>query len=349
MAGQRVAEAEAKQGAKRLSTARLLEEFAEDASAFIGGVVEHGANSFALRRRGTRALAYIMRLRAMQPTSGDSLLVDLKNLIVLSQLTMQPWLTLRFTRELLEARACADDAACFCTTASAAVTRIRVDERNHSEAARFFAERVRRRCGYTSSFQMPAPHTEFDPVLRAQPFWDLGETALGRLMLANRGDLIRELQPFVASAPWRKDADVPYELIEAGSWRQLSLFESRTGWSEAVCTQIPVTCGLLRSFQRSPAGDRELGNKVKLFELGAHSSLLPHCGVTNKRIFLHMAIGVPERGGSYLRVGSERPVRWTTPGQLVLFDDSFEHSVWNEANEPRHVLGIEIVHPDVTT
>ena len=32
-------------------------------------------------------------------------------------------------------------------------------------------------------------------------------------------------------------------------------------------------------------------------------------------------------------------------GQRFLFDDSFEHEVWNEGGEPRHVLGIELVHP----
>ena len=35
-------------------------------------------------------------------------------------------------------------------------------------------------------------------------------------------------------------------------------------------------------------------------------------------------------------------------GQRLLFDDSFEHEVWNEGGEPRHVLGIELVHPDAS-
>ena len=96
-----------------------------------------------------------------------------------------------------------------------------------------------------------------------------------------------------------------------------------------MCAALQVTCGHLRRLQASAAGQREMGLKVKLFELGAHAvchtwlepqtssrsvtyscepclgqALRPHFGVTNRRIFLHMAINLPTSGASYLRVGA---------------------------------------------
>ena len=58
-----------------------------------------------------------------------------------------------------------------------------------------------------------------------------------------------------------------------------------------------------------------------------------------------MAINLPTSGASYLRVGAGEARAFEVAGQRLLFDDSFEHEVWNEGGEPRHVLGIELVHP----
>jgi aspartate beta-hydroxylase len=46
-----------------------------------------------------------------------------------------------------------------------------------------------------------------------------------------------------------------------------------------------------------------------------------------------------------MRVGDRRVV-WQE-GRCVVFDDSFEHEVWNSADEPRIVLLFDIVHPDL--
>ena len=193
---------------------------------------------------------------------------------------------------------------------------------------------------------MPAPAHMFAPTYAAQPWWDADSFAVGRFLAEHRDALLRELQPYAngPTAAWRADSGVPYELVEAGAWRQLSLYEESTGWDEAVCAALHATCGHLRRLQASPAGQREMGLKIKLFELGAHAALRPHFGVTNRRIFLHMAVNLPTRGSSYLRVGAEARA-FEAAGQRFLFDDSFEHEVWNEGGEPRHVLGIELIHP----
>ena len=78
------------------------------------------------------------------------------------------------------------------------------------------------------------------------------------------------------------------------------------------------------------AADRELATRA-----------LP----ANRRIFLHMTVNLPTSGASYLRVGAGEARVFEAAGQRLLFDDSFEHEVWNEGGEPRHVLGIELIHP----
>ncbi|EDQ86738.1 uncharacterized protein MONBRDRAFT_33739 [Monosiga brevicollis MX1] len=49
--------------------------------------------------------------------------------------------------------------------------------------------------------------------------------------------------------------------------------------------------------------------------------------------------------GSALRVANESRA-WAN-GELLLFDDSFEHEVWNNASQPRVILIFDVWHPDL--
>ena len=46
-----------------------------------------------------------------------------------------------------------------------------------------------------------------------------------------------------------------------------------------------------------------------------------------------------------MRVATET-VRWRE-GELIVFDDSFEHEVWNDSGETRIVLIVDFNHPDL--
>ncbi|EOD14965.1 hypothetical protein EMIHUDRAFT_61840 [Emiliania huxleyi CCMP1516] len=75
---------------------------------------------------------------------------------------------------------------------------------------------------------------------------------------------------------------------------------------------------------------------------GAH--LLPHCGSTNARLTAHLPLIVPD--GCEIRVGDE--VRHPRVGELLIFDDSYEHEVWNRhPTDVRVVLLIRFWHPDI--
>ena len=92
---------------------------------------------------------------------------------------------------------------------------------------------------------------------------------------------------------------------------------------------------------------------MSLLAPGTH--IAPHCGPTNHRLRLHLALSVPParadteatpRETIGIRVGNETR-RWRT-GSALLFDDSFEHEVWNRAGAPRLVLIVDVWHPDLT-
>ena len=76
---------------------------------------------------------------------------------------------------------------------------------------------------------------------------------------------------------------------------------------------------------------------------GTH--ILKHHGPTNKKLRIHLPlIGVP---GSELRVADT--TIHCAQDQLLVFDDSFEHEVWQDADADRTVLVLHVRHPQLTT
>ncbi|RQR40636.1 aspartyl/asparaginyl beta-hydroxylase domain-containing protein [Burkholderia sp. Bp9142] len=72
---------------------------------------------------------------------------------------------------------------------------------------------------------------------------------------------------------------------------------------------------------------------------GTH--ILPHYGFTNAHLRCHLPLVTNER--SRIRVGEE--IRTWRRNEVSIFDDTFEHEVWNEAEEPRVILLFDIFHP----
>jgi hypothetical protein len=66
-----------------------------------------------------------------------------------------------------------------------------------------------------------------------------------------------------------------------------------------------------------------------------------HFGLANYRLTVHLPLIVP--AGCGLSVAGE--ARETRFGRLMIFDDSYEHSAWNDSDAARIVLIFEIWHP----
>jgi aspartyl/asparaginyl beta-hydroxylase (cupin superfamily) len=79
-----------------------------------------------------------------------------------------------------------------------------------------------------------------------------------------------------------------------------------------------------------------------VFSLLAPKTTIPaHCGDTNARLIGHLPLIVPE--GCRFRVGNEtRPWR---VGKAWLFDDTINHEAWNDSDQLRVILMIDIWNP----
>lgn len=105
---------------------------------------------------------------------------------------------------------------------------------------------------------------------------------------------------------------------------------------ERNCRECPVTARLIKTIP---------GMKTAMFSvLGAHKTLPPHRGPYKGVLRYHLALKVPEpRDRCGIRVGEE--VRHWEEGRSLIFDDSHEHEAWNQTEETRVVLFVDILRP----
>jgi aspartate beta-hydroxylase len=71
----------------------------------------------------------------------------------------------------------------------------------------------------------------------------------------------------------------------------------------------------------------------------------PHHGVTNARVVMHLPLRVPE--GCHLELTGVGRHFWRE-GQVMVFDDTFEHSALNPSSSNRGILLMDAWHPELT-
>jgi ornithine lipid ester-linked acyl 2-hydroxylase len=75
--------------------------------------------------------------------------------------------------------------------------------------------------------------------------------------------------------------------------------------------------------------------------LPPHTHIKPHTGFTKMILRVHLGLIIPK--DCSLRVGDQTRI-WEQ-GKLLMFDDSFEHEAWNNSDEDRYILMIDIPNP----
>jgi aspartyl/asparaginyl beta-hydroxylase (cupin superfamily) len=78
--------------------------------------------------------------------------------------------------------------------------------------------------------------------------------------------------------------------------------------------------------------------------LAPRTRIPPHTGVANTRLVCHLPLIVPP--GCGFRCG-ESIVEWKV-GEAFVFDDTIEHEAWNDSDEPRVVLIVDLWPPALT-
>jgi ornithine lipid ester-linked acyl 2-hydroxylase len=77
--------------------------------------------------------------------------------------------------------------------------------------------------------------------------------------------------------------------------------------------------------------------------MGPKKHIPPHRGPYKGVLRYQLALRVPDEKLCRIRVGDD-VVHWQE-GKSILFDDSFEHEAWNDSDELRVVLFVDVVRP----
>jgi aspartate beta-hydroxylase len=79
--------------------------------------------------------------------------------------------------------------------------------------------------------------------------------------------------------------------------------------------------------------------------LRPQTTIKPHFGVTNVRLVMHLPLVVPQ--GCALNVIGVEERAWRE-GELLLFDDTYQHEAWNQSDRTRIILLMDCWNPHLT-
>ncbi|KAM6171563.1 aspartyl/asparaginyl beta-hydroxylase isoform 5-T5 [Erethizon dorsatum] len=179
--------------------------------------------------------------------------------------------------------------------------------------------------------------------LKAQPWWTPRETGYTELVksLERNWKLIRD--EGLAVMDKAKGLFLPEDenLREKGDWSQFTLWQQGRK-NENACKGAPKTCTLLEKFPET-TGCRRGQIKYSIMHPGTH--VWPHTGPTNCRLRMHLGLVIP-KSGCKIRCANETKT-WEE-GKVLIFDDSFEHEVWQDASSFRLIFIVDVWHPELT-
>uniref|UniRef100_A0A8C3K2T3 Aspartate beta-hydroxylase n=1 Tax=Calidris pygmaea TaxID=425635 RepID=A0A8C3K2T3_9CHAR len=179
--------------------------------------------------------------------------------------------------------------------------------------------------------------------LKAQPWWTARETGYTELVksLEKNWKLIRD--EGLAVMDKKRNLFLPEDenLREKGDWSQFTLWQQGRK-NENACKSVPKTCALLERFPEA-TGCRRGQIKYSIMHPGTH--VWPHTGPTNCRLRMHLGLVIPKEG---CRIRCAQENRTWEEGKVLIFDDSFEHEVWQDAENYRLIFIVDVWHPELT-
>lgn len=181
------------------------------------------------------------------------------------------------------------------------------------------------------------------PGLRAQPWWMAEETGYTALikMLERNWLTIREEALSVLDGNSGQFLPEDENLRETGNWGQFTLWQQGRKVA-AACRYVPKTCGLLERYPETTSCKR---GQIKFSVMQAGTHVWPHTGPTNCRLRMHLGLVIPSKG---CRIRCTNQTREWEEGKVLIFDDSFEHEVWQEAESYRLIFIVDVWHPELT-
>ncbi|XP_054972564.2 aspartyl/asparaginyl beta-hydroxylase isoform X7 [Pan paniscus] len=179
--------------------------------------------------------------------------------------------------------------------------------------------------------------------LKAQPWWTPKETGYTELVksLERNWKFIRD--EGLAVMDKAKGLFLPEDenLRERGDWSQFTLWQQGRR-NENACKGAPKTCTLLEKFPET-TGCRRGQIKYSIMHPGTH--VWPHTGPTNCRLRMHLGLVIPKEG---CKIRCANETKTWEEGKVLIFDDSFEHEVWQDASSFRLIFIVDVWHPELT-
>lgn len=193
------------------------------------------------------------------------------------------------------------------------------------------------------------PSMFYFPGLAQRPFFDRADfawvDAIEAATDAIRAELLALIDhaadrfgPYVTASADRPPPNNP--LLDKPDWGAAWLWKDG-----AIADGIDMLCpAALAALSLAPQPVIPGRAPLALFSrLTPGTHIQPHHGMLNTRLICHLPLVVPD--GCGLRVGAE--TRHWAEGELLIFDDSFEHEAWNRGTSDRTILLFEIWRPDI--
>lgn len=171
------------------------------------------------------------------------------------------------------------------------------------------------------------------------PVFDNKNFTAAKILEQNWGGIRKELE---AILPHRKELpslqDVQREqkvLNQDDNWKTYFLYGfgiKATG----NCQACPFTTQVLESIE---------GMKTAFFSILSPGKHIPaHKGIYKGLIRMHLGLIIPGNTGDCKMRIDKQFIHWEE-GKAVVFDDTYDHEVWNNSSEVRVVLLVDIMRP----
>ena len=107
--------------------------------------------------------------------------------------------------------------------------------------------------------------------------------------------------------------------------------------------RCPETSAALESIELCRISDQ--APEICFSVLGPGTQIMPHFGVSNVRLVMHLPLLIP--GDCALNLIDAGEHHWQE-GKLMMFDDTFQHEAWNRSDSPRIILLMDCWNPHLT-
>jgi len=221
----------------------------------------------------------------------------------------------------------------------------------------------------TNAAQRPAPSIFIYPGLTAKPIWKI-EDVMNSTTLSRFQESIHHMEQEYEAISQKIESDYIIKqdehTLHQGQWAWHS-FISKGKIQHPFQLLCPITSSLLQSLPNLLTG---VPFAYSFFSnLKPNTHINPHYGPCNIRLRIHYPLKVPKliadtiASSSSSLPSSSNTINDTTaklgmkiadqivPWQRnvpIVFDDTYEHSVWNNTTEDRVVLLFDVWHPELS-